>query len=802
MDKTYFKKAFLLCLAFSPLLSFGQGCIGKQGQVKWHYWLRQYNSSFQELYSSPNFPDRPDGVEIIGTVQSPTNYANAYGSYIHGYIKIPTTASVTFNITGDDRVRFLLSTSDQTADLVELAYSNSFTQSMEHDKHPEQTSAPVTLVGGLYYYFEVHHMEGGGGDHVSVWWKSAFLNTTEWTPIGGNFIYEFGCTTESCYVQGSFCQDNNPQTADDQFDGQCHCVGQPASANPCIGERGVVKLFRYEGINGSNLSALYLSPIFPASPSTSLNMEGLHLGDQNSIDNYGTLGQGFLTVPISGLYRFNLTGNNETRFYLSSNDSPTLKDHISLHNRNSSGSTEHEKYAEQSSAWIQLNANQYYYFELHHKEGSGNEHFSVFWQTPWQQTQWKRISAFYCYGYACTLACIPEGTSCDDGQLMTKNDVINDLCECEGVPCEVGDCNDPIADYVPYEKCNITDLLDTSEEGSWESCTASNAPNNLRGMAHWIQYDLGIVHKIFTSQFWNYNVSGQVNKGFQQVKIDYSVDGISWVEFGSYTWPLATGDPSYAGFDGPNFYGVEARYILISTNQDLNTCKGIGKVAFYTRPCLSSGTDCDDGNPATHNDQFDDNCNCTGVKGNPNDCLFDILTLGDSILTSNIYHALTMVESKSSVVPNMNISMKAGEEVVLLPGFRGEVGSSLEILIGDCPEPQSLADPIKFKAMSKQILEAAPLTVRMHEYRGESYVRIQYILTQPGSTRLEIVYDQQKASSILLEFDVAYAGMYTKLVPARLLPSGEWTVLLTTEQSKYELRPSELKGNVSNEVKN
>jgi hypothetical protein len=47
-----------------------------------------------------------------------------------------------------------------------------WTNSNEWTKYTEQKSAPVTLTEGQYYYVEVLHKEGTGGDNVSVGWST------------------------------------------------------------------------------------------------------------------------------------------------------------------------------------------------------------------------------------------------------------------------------------------------------------------------------------------------------------------------------------------------------------------------------------------------------------------------------------------------------------------------------------------------------------------------------------------------------------------------------------------------------
>ncbi|HHM21492.1 MAG TPA: hypothetical protein ENJ20_05660, partial [Bacteroidetes bacterium] len=63
-----------------------------------------------------------------------------------------------------------------------------------------------------------------------------------------------------------------------------------------------------------------------------------------------------------------------------------------------------------------LTAGQKYYIELLHKEGSGGDHFQVFWQTP-SNSNWTIIDGAYLSGYACG----NDGYDCIDGLLVNGN---------------------------------------------------------------------------------------------------------------------------------------------------------------------------------------------------------------------------------------------------------------------------------------------------------------------------------------------------------------------------------------------
>ncbi|MEM6805881.1 MAG: T9SS type A sorting domain-containing protein [Bacteroidota bacterium] len=116
---------------------------------------------------------------------------------------------------------------------------------------------------------------------------------------------------------------------------------------------------------------------------------------------------------------------------------------------------------------------------------------------------------------------------------------------------------------------------------SWESCQPAQSPNANRGMGHWIEYDLGASRSISKVHVWNANNSTQLNNGFRNVTVDYSRDGVSWTELGSYEFPQGVGSAIYGGFEGFDLRGERARYVLITANSNWGgSCYGLAEVKF------------------------------------------------------------------------------------------------------------------------------------------------------------------------------------------------------------------------------
>ncbi|MBK9733821.1 MAG: hypothetical protein IPO92_02140 [Saprospiraceae bacterium] len=558
-------------------------------------------------------------------------------------------------------------------------------------------------------------------------------------------------------------------------------MGKPNTSNTCIGPINKIEKFRYDNIIGSTLNDLYADPDFPGMPNTSniLPLFGTKLESQ--FNNVGNLVSGYITVPVSGNYKFNVTGDDNTILFISSDDSSENKQAHQVFVSGNTGMTEHTKYIYQSTSNIYLQAGQFYYIELNHKESTGNEHFGAFWRTPFTGTGvWKRIPSFFMSQYACDIACVPQGTLCDDGNPYTNDDQYNGSCDCVGTPCSGPDCDSPLASYVPYEKCNVTDQFDNKASNNWISCQVNYNPNPSRNRSHFIKYDLGERHQLISSQIWNYNVQNETNKGFQAVAIDYSSDGTSWTTIDTYTWPLASGESTYGGFTGPNLSGIFARYILITSLDDSTTCRGLGKVVFRAIFCPLQGTACDDKNAFTINDVFNGNCECIGENLYVNQCQDMNLTLGDVTLETDVYSAIHHVTSTSNIATQSTVSLIGGESVTLEVGFETQSNAIFVAAIDACDPNRPTLSEVSNKSESlyaARLLKSSDLMVV--PVPDSDMVDIHYKINNPGQVILRVV-DKDNKVYTLANNKYENKGQFRKRIRTAKLSNGIHTVSLTT----------------------
>jgi len=127
-------------------------------------------------------------------------------------------------------------------------------------------------------------------------------------------------------------------------------------------------------------------------------------------------------------------------------------------------------------------------------------------------------------------------------------------------------------------QCNEETIWDKT----WYSCEAADNPNPAREKSHWILYDLGAVYPLAESTLWNANQAEETDRGMKQVQIEVSMDQEKWIELGTFDFPQADGSQDYRGFEGPDFQGIRARYVLITalSNWGDPTCYGLSEVQF------------------------------------------------------------------------------------------------------------------------------------------------------------------------------------------------------------------------------
>ncbi|MEZ4954911.1 MAG: carbohydrate binding domain-containing protein [Saprospiraceae bacterium] len=187
---------------------------------------------------------------------------------------------------------------------------------------------------------------------------------------------------------------------------------------------GGLTLERWLSVGGTAVTDLTGNANYPNNPSVTSTLTSFD-GPDDVADNYGTRVRGFISPGQTGNYLFNLTSDDDAVLYLSTDANSSNKVQIASV-AGWTGTTEYTKYTTQTSSSIPLVAGQNYYVELLHKEGTGGDHFQVYWKTPSSST-WTIIPGSNLRPISCSEIC-NNGLDDDGDGLIDCNDP-----DCAGV---------------------------------------------------------------------------------------------------------------------------------------------------------------------------------------------------------------------------------------------------------------------------------------------------------------------------------------------------------------------------------
>jgi len=168
------------------------------GSITREVWTDIGGNEVTILTGHPLYPDSPNIREEITSFEGPINWANNYGTRIHGFLMPPETGIYTFWIASDDKSELWLSSNSNPANQVKIAEVIGYTGSRQWDDEdePGQQSGPVMLTAGQAYYIKALHKEGGGADNVAVAWHLDG-SCKERGVISGSYLcpYDADCPT-------------------------------------------------------------------------------------------------------------------------------------------------------------------------------------------------------------------------------------------------------------------------------------------------------------------------------------------------------------------------------------------------------------------------------------------------------------------------------------------------------------------------------------------------------------------------------------------------------------------------------
>jgi len=156
-------------------------------------------------------------------------------------------------------------------------------------------------------------------------------------------------------------------------------VDEPTADAPAA-SAGVIRAELWRNVAGNDLDAFVKTPQFRHDAPEIVELERLAF-PRGSGDSYGVRIRGYLIPPESGDYRFFLSADDRGALSLSTDADPANKI-VVAYTPDWTSPEVYDKYPEQATGLLPLEAGERYYFEVLYKQADGKDNLFVAWERP------------------------------------------------------------------------------------------------------------------------------------------------------------------------------------------------------------------------------------------------------------------------------------------------------------------------------------------------------------------------------------------------------------------------------------
>ena len=406
------------------------------GNISYQVW-NNIGSSYliSSLTGNINYPNNPTSSILITTMEAPPTVAYQFGSRIAGYICAPATGNYTFWIASDNEGELWLSTDEQPANKLRIAYHYGYTSRRGWNKYATQKSVQINLVQGQKYYIEaLMNQVWGGSCQVVGWLKPGQSGSVPSEVIPGSVLSPLGPAQpvhvtsvtlppasavnvgSTVLIPATVLPVNAPNktlnwttsnsviaqvsssglvsgmaegtatitaTSTDGSNISGSCVVTVNAVPAVCSATGNISYQVWNNIGSSySISSLTGNTNYPNNPTSSTLITTME-APLTVAYQFGARIAGYICAPATGNYTFWIASDNAGELWLSTDEQPANKLLIAYHNGYTSPRG-WNKYASQKSVQINLVQGQKYYIEALMKQVWGGSCQVVGWLKPGQ----------------------------------------------------------------------------------------------------------------------------------------------------------------------------------------------------------------------------------------------------------------------------------------------------------------------------------------------------------------------------------------------------------------------------------
>ncbi|MFT4177118.1 MAG: PA14 domain-containing protein, partial [Luteolibacter sp.] len=373
---------------------------GLKGYWERCIWKAGSGNTVADLVNHSVYYQTPYVRDLVTNLEDFSFAGNHLGFRYRALVTAPVTGTYAVRISANDAAEAWISTNTSKFNKRRRVSVPRYTGATSYDTYTSQNGS-VELEAGQSYYVEVLLKQATGSSHVSLQWKPP--GAAEFSGISGDFVRSYIPTAEDpddddlstdWEIAHGFDPDavetgsRSPQADPDgdRVENRLECLG---GGDPWTHDsvKGVWICERWQGLPFYSILDTVKAKEFYGPPS-SIHMIFDSGWEQFVGKNYlATRTRGRVIAPVTGKYRFWISGRTSLELYLSPDDMPFAKRRIArlgpevgLVNGILADTPKFDYFTSQQSVEVQLQEGQAYYIELLQQEGHwGSPHIAVAW---------------------------------------------------------------------------------------------------------------------------------------------------------------------------------------------------------------------------------------------------------------------------------------------------------------------------------------------------------------------------------------------------------------------------------------